>query len=200
MSAVPFENPQCSALDEVNEAMSTYRDDSEVVLFNRHAGTDWFAVSVAVVTVVTEALEISRLSDGAFDVTVNPLVDLWGFGAAGSTTERPPAEKIAAALERTGYRHLEVRLDPPALRKDLPELSIDLHLIDQLNGACLEMHRPQPRKLVIRFDSPWESYSPGYNLDSQMEPQAELRLSEMQKSKLERAVAATLQAARSDSV
>ena len=42
------------------------------------------------------------------------------------------------------------------------ELFVDRHLIDQVDGARLEMHRPQPREVVMKFDKPWESYSPGY--------------------------------------
>ncbi len=42
------------------------------------------------------------------------------------------------------------------------ELFVDRHLIDQLDGASLTLHRPQPREVVMRVDKPWESYSPGY--------------------------------------
>ena len=42
------------------------------------------------------------------------------------------------------------------------ELFVDRHLIDRLDGARLEMHWPQPREVVMRFDEPWESYAPGY--------------------------------------
>jgi hypothetical protein len=42
------------------------------------------------------------------------------------------------------------------------ELFVDRHLIDRLDGVRMEMHRPQPREVVMRFDKPWESYSPGY--------------------------------------
>lgn len=137
------------ALDSVNAGMSNWRDDSELSLFNSSTSTDWFPVSRETATVVSEAQRISRLSGGAFDVTVAPLVGLWSFGPEAG----PPAVPSAAALERVrqrvGYTHLEARLDPPALRKTQPDLSVDLsaiakgfgvdhvaHLLDELGAEA----------------------------------------------------------------
>src|SRR3989304_3965655 len=62
-------------LAEVDALMSTYRPDSELSRLNRFAQTDWFAVSPETAAVIDEAVRIGRLSGGAFDVTVAPLVD-----------------------------------------------------------------------------------------------------------------------------
>lgn len=120
-------------LAEIDSSMSTYRSDSEISQFNSSRSTDWFAVSGEFAQVVESAQEISRLTGGAFDITVGPLVKLWGFGPTSSPSADqsalpvPTAEEIAATQARTGFSHLEVRLDPPALRKsDLPELQLDL--------------------------------------------------------------------------
>ena len=118
-----------AVLEDVNAAMSGYREDSELSRFNRHAGDDWFPVSPATARVLAEAERVSRLSDGAFDVTVWPLVQLWGFGAAGRRGEAPPAAELAAARERVSWRQLAVREDPPALRKARPDVQIDLGAI-----------------------------------------------------------------------
>ena len=67
-------------LDTVNAQMSTYLSESELSQFNNLSSTEWTDVSPDVVTVLESALEVSRLSEGAFDVTVGPLVNLWGFG------------------------------------------------------------------------------------------------------------------------
>ncbi len=115
-----------SRLEEINAQMSTYRDDSEISRFNRQATTEWFPVSAATASVVAEAIEIYHLSQGAFDVTVGPLVNLWGFGTSKGKQTVPAAESVEARIEQTGSDHLEVRSDPPALRKDLPELRVDL--------------------------------------------------------------------------
>ena len=68
-------------LEEVNDQMSTYRPDSELSRFNqsREVNTP-FPVSAATAKVVREAIRINQLTDGALDVTVGPLVNLWGFG------------------------------------------------------------------------------------------------------------------------
>lgn len=116
-------------LETVNRLMSTYRDDSEVSIFNRMPAGDWVPVSSATAGVVAVALDIYRLSGGAFDVTVGPLVDLWGFGARGGAGERVPgAEEIEAARALTGSDALHVRFDPAALMKDAPR-QIDLSAI-----------------------------------------------------------------------
>lgn len=116
-------------LGRLEQAMSTYREDSEVCRFSAYRGSDWFAVSVDTARVVTESLRVSELTGGAFDVTVDPLVRLWGFGPRRETGEPPPETAIADARRRVGWRKLQARLDPPALRKSSPEISVDLSAI-----------------------------------------------------------------------
>jgi len=113
-------------LDKVNSLMSTYLPDSELSRFNRYAETDWFPVSRDTATVVSESLKIHELSKGAFEVTIGPLVNLWGFGPEGKRDEPPDPEKIDNTLEKIGSRHLQVRLSPPALKKDGADLYVDL--------------------------------------------------------------------------
>jgi len=124
-----------AALAEVNARMSTYRADSEVSRFNRAAPGEWFAVSADTADVVATALEVHARSGGAFDITVGPLVDLWGFGAGSKGEDRVPAEaEIAAAAARVGSGALRVRADPPALRKEA-EREIDLSAIAKGYGV-----------------------------------------------------------------
>ncbi len=134
-------------LELVNDQMSTYREDSEISRFNRHAGTDWFEVSIETASVVARALEISDESDGAFDVTVAPLVNLWHFGPEEHGARLPDEDAIAAAREHTGYKKLQARvvaielepllarIDPPALKKSDPKLTIDLSAIAKGYGV-----------------------------------------------------------------
>jgi thiamine biosynthesis lipoprotein len=68
-----------AALDAVDRRMSMFRSDSELSAFNR-AGLAPFALSAELFEVFSVAQEISRWSDGAFDITVAPLVETWGFG------------------------------------------------------------------------------------------------------------------------
>lgn len=116
-------------LQTVNMDMSTYIEDSGISRFNSHKATDWFDVSPDTARVFNEAQRISELSDGAFDVTVGPLINLWGFGAARHERVVPPDEKILEVKEYTGYNKLAVRLTPPALKKEHPRLYCSLSAI-----------------------------------------------------------------------
>jgi thiamine biosynthesis lipoprotein len=114
---------------EVNREMSTYMEDSEISSFNRFQGADWFAVSSNFARVVQTALQIAQKSDGAFDVTVAPLVNLWGFGPEARPVTVPPDSEIRRRMAHLGYPKLHVRLEPPALRKENGKISCDLSAI-----------------------------------------------------------------------
>lgn len=116
-------------LDRINSLMSTYDKTSEISRFNDSASRDWFPVSAETAEVVKLAQQISDRSSGAFDVTVGPLVDLWGFGPRPRGEKRPTDSQVEALRRQVGYRHLIVRTSPAALRKDIPELRIDLSAI-----------------------------------------------------------------------
>ncbi len=115
--------------------MSTYRPESELSQFNRSDSTDWVNVSEDTAIVVAAAQEISRKTDGAFDITVGPLVDIWGFGPRLDVNGRPSDEEIAEALSHVGYQKLEVRQEPPGLRKSDPSLHVDLSAIAKGYGV-----------------------------------------------------------------
>ncbi len=113
-------------LDRIEGQMSTWRNDTDLARFNASRRSDWFPVPRETALVVTEAQRISRLTEGAFDVTVEPLVRLWGFGPRGRPGAVPSVEAIQEVRTKIGWRQLEVRSDPSALKKTLPELSVDL--------------------------------------------------------------------------
>jgi len=110
----------------IEQQMSTYIADSELSRFNAQRSVEWFEVSGDLCRVVAEALALSAVTDGAFDVTVGPLVNLWGFGPEGQVTEPPDAGLIAALLRSIGHDALHADCSVPALRKDLPDLYVDL--------------------------------------------------------------------------
>lgn len=126
-----------AALEDVNARMSTYRNDSELMAFNRSELNRPFSASPELASLVNRSLEISRLSNGAYDVTVGPLVNLWGFGPqdvdkdkvaeSPSSDEKqvkapefvewmlknypaelPSREEIAAARAKVGYQNVLV--------------------------------------------------------------------------------------------
>ena len=77
-----LEQGSISEIDNVDQLMSTWKGDSELTRFNLAASTNWVPVSEPLFTVLARAQEISSHSGGAFDITVGPLVDLWGFGVS----------------------------------------------------------------------------------------------------------------------
>lgn len=115
-----------ATLDDVDRLMSTYRPDAELAMFNRATITDWFPVSLRLCHAVDNALQLSDLSGGAFDITVGSLVDLWGFGPGGARTEPPDRESIDDARAASGFRKLHADCTKPALRKDHAGLRVDL--------------------------------------------------------------------------
>ena len=131
---------------QIDRSMSGYRNDSEVARFNASAATQWHEVSGDLASVVQAALDISEKSGGAFDITVAPLVAAWGFGPAGEPKVLPNAAQLAQIAASVGYRKLHVQLDPPALRKDVAELSIDLNgiapgfAVDRLAERLAALH------------------------------------------------------------
>ena len=119
----------------VNDQMSTYLESSEISRFNASRSSDWFDVSPETAMVVAKSLEIHRLSEGAFDITVAPLVDAWSFGPGKRTSQPPEPEVVEQLLTRIGSEKLAVRLDPPAIRKSDPQVTIDLSAIAKGHGV-----------------------------------------------------------------
>jgi len=124
-----LERLTASQIEEIEALMSTYRPQSELSRFNDSPSTEWFEVSELTLAVVEAGQGISLQTDGAFDVTVGPLVELWGFGARPSTLQRPSTPELEQARQAVGFQKLELRQNPPALRKHHPELRVDLSAI-----------------------------------------------------------------------
>lgn len=116
-------------LVQVNQRMSTYQEDSEISRFNRYRGSDWFPVSDALMQVLTTAITISKKSHGAFDITVGPLVNLWGFGPEYRPTLIPTEAEIQERKAQVGYDKLSIQQNPPAVKKSFPALYCDLSAI-----------------------------------------------------------------------
>lgn len=113
-------------LDALENIFSNWRPDSAVSRWNASRSTDFQAVPREVAEVVQVAMQIARETDGALDVTIAPLIDLWGFGTQGAITSPPTDVAISRAQEHTGWQKLEVQLDPPRLRKSNPLITINL--------------------------------------------------------------------------
>jgi thiamine biosynthesis lipoprotein len=116
-------------LRQLDERISTYSDDSEVARFNASRETDWFAVSEETARLLAVSLQMAERSGGTFDPTVAPLTRLWKFDRHEGRTSLPADAEIEAARQRVDYRRLQVRLDPPGLRKLVPDLELNLNAI-----------------------------------------------------------------------
>ena len=122
-------------LEEVNRQMSTYQDNSEITQFNRSRSTDWFAVSSDFAYVLHIAREISTWSDGAFDVTIGPMVNLWGFGPNAIPDRVPSPDSIQAAKKLVDYEKIHIDLSAPTIKKEIPEIYCDLSAIAKGYGV-----------------------------------------------------------------
>ncbi len=129
------------ALEHIENLTSTYRESSELSRFNASAATQWVTASMELCEILAQALELSRDTNGAFDITVGPVVNLWGFGPNGDVADPPTQHEIDAAVARVGYQQLATDCSKPAIRKDNANVYVDLsgwakgYAVDQVAAA-----------------------------------------------------------------
>ncbi len=115
-----------SILVEINNQMSTYIEKSEINRFNHYTGTDPFPLSPEFYRVVERALFWTEKTHGAFDITILPLVSIWGFGPSGK--QSPPSENdVLAVLNYSGYEQLTLHLS--GVQKKSPNVMLDVNAI-----------------------------------------------------------------------
>jgi thiamine biosynthesis lipoprotein len=108
----------------VDRTMSNWTETSEVARINREAGSRATAISADVATVIAEALRVWALSDGAFDITLEPLVRAWGF--LGGSRRVPTAAEAAAAFARVGSERIRLDRSAGTIAFTDPATRIDL--------------------------------------------------------------------------
>lgn len=120
-------------LDGDDQLLSTWKNDSALMRFNHSRSMTPWPVSEAMADIVTESLRIGAKTQGAMDITVGPLVNLWGFGPDKQPVKTPTQEQIDAAKARTGLKHLSVinQSGSQYLQKDLPDLYVDLSTVGE---------------------------------------------------------------------
>jgi thiamine biosynthesis lipoprotein len=116
-------------LEDVNDKMSLWVKGSEIIRFNQSTSTDWQDVSEDFYKVTEKAFEISDMTEGRFDVTLEPLIKLWGFSTKRAPANLPSDADIKEALDQVGYKKIE--LDAAALRmkKQHAAMSVNLSAI-----------------------------------------------------------------------
>lgn len=120
-------------LDEDDRQLSTWKNDSVLSRFNQYRGSDPQPVSENMADIVSLSLRIGRKTAGAMDITVGPLVNLWGFGPDKQPLKEPTQAQIDAAKALTGLQHLQViqKAEGAYLQKDLPGLYVDLSTVGE---------------------------------------------------------------------
>jgi len=129
INIVQIENDINTLLERVNQQMSTYIPNSELSLFNKSKSKDWFQVSDDLAYVIDAAQRISQFSQGKFDITIGPIVNLWGFGPNNKPQKVPSNKDINKLRRFVGYRNIDVRLNPPSIKKNHPDVYCDLSAI-----------------------------------------------------------------------
>ncbi|WP_020210380.1 FAD:protein FMN transferase [Gilvimarinus chinensis] len=119
-------------LEIINQVMSTYIDDSELMQFNRAPVNEWMHLSEPLMEVLNIGEDVSQRSEGAFDVTVGPLVNLWGFGPEMRPEVVPTDDQLAEALALTG--HDKLQLDVTRARRTAP-IFVDLSALGKGYGV-----------------------------------------------------------------
>ena len=123
------------ALNDVVGRMSTWEERSELSRFNAMHSSAPFSISQPVIEVLEIAHQVSRRSGGAFDVTIGPLVNAWGFGSQGSTTSPPSEIAIQRLLRSVGYRGLKLDPETRTLEKSRPQMQVDVSAIAKGYGV-----------------------------------------------------------------
>ncbi len=113
-------------LDNINNQMSTYIPDSEISRFNTFNDTTWFAISDEFAYVIASSFKYYKISNGLYDITVMPLVNLWGFGPE-IFLDIPSKTQIDSVLQFVSQDLIEI--DGNKIRKKDPRVQIDLSSI-----------------------------------------------------------------------
>lgn len=119
-------------LKDVNDKMSTYIPTSELSRFNQNTQTNTpVEISADLAKVIAEAIRLHQVTEGALDITVGPVVNLWGFGPEKRVEKQPTPEQLAERLGWVGIEKIKLikNSDKATLEKSVPQLYIDLSSI-----------------------------------------------------------------------
>lgn len=122
-------------LEQLNQEMSTYISNSELSTFNQSRSLEPITISAGLARVVKEAIRLGKLTEGALDVTVGPLVNLWGFGPEYRPDTVPSDELLVTTKARVGLEKLV--FEQGMLSKKKPDLYVDLSTIAKGYGVDL---------------------------------------------------------------
>ena len=138
-----------AALDEIERMeglLSIYNPDSEIARLNAHAAEGWVRVHPDVFTLLQRCLNLSCATNGTFDITLLPLLRVWGFiGASGA---EPELGEVERAMQVTGLNHISMDTDTMSVRFDKPGVGLDLGAIGK--GYALDTATAVLREMGVR--------------------------------------------------
>ena len=131
-----LKNEADAAFDEVCDAISTFDSKAELARFNEHRSLEPFEISPLLARIIEEVQHEARRIDFATDITVGPLVNLWGFGPEGKPEKIPTPEQLSEVRTFTGPDKFELRQGKiPFLKKVDPRVRLDLSTVGEGLGA-----------------------------------------------------------------
>jgi len=133
-SKTSLEKQILKKLDSVNRTFSTWDDNSELSKFNTSTSTDFVEASPELIDVLKASNRVYQLSKGAFDPSMKPLFDLWGFGTNTIYYEIPSEEDIKKISNYVGFDKLDIQDDQ--LKKSHSNFSLNLSSI--VKGYCVD--------------------------------------------------------------
>ena len=155
-------------LEDIDKSMSTYRNDSEISKFNTLKGVgEKVSVSKDFYHVMTVAEKLYKLTNGAWDGTIKPIVDLWGFGSSERKEVIPALQKIWALLDSIGFNWIQI-FDDHSLVKKKSDLSLDLASIAKgyaVDAVAARLTRGGIENYLIEIGG--EVYASGRRKDGQ---------------------------------
>lgn len=124
-------------LEQANNDISTYRPNSVLSRFNQTHSGEPQPIPRGMADIILMAQRIGRDTGGAMDITVGPLVNLWGFGPDKHAVKVPQQQQIDAAKRNIGLQHLKLLSTNEGewLQKDLPEMYVDLSTLGEGYGV-----------------------------------------------------------------
>jgi FAD:protein FMN transferase len=130
-----LEDGVTSIFEDINQKMSTYIPDSEISLINLSESTDFQNISDELYLVIKTAMDINNKTNGAFDITIGSIVNLWGFGPGDAAQTIPDPDELDSRLNNSGQQHIQLRENPFAFKKARSDLQLDLSAIAKGYGV-----------------------------------------------------------------
>jgi thiamine biosynthesis lipoprotein len=177
-------------LVKINKQMSTWDPESEIALFNKKTDKQPMIISSDFIKVLKMAEYIFLESEGAFDPTVGPLVNLWGFGKEGSRFSPPSDEEVEMCRKYVGFNLIDI-VDNTVITKKHTKTQLDLSAIAkgfgadmvanllkalrytnfmvEIGGEVVVSGQKKSGKWRIGIDRPYFDAVPGENLEAILE-------------------------------